>query len=205
MCEFPSSRPSTEDHCWDEIPSNINIHPNTQRYNGIVRGKNALTIESVADHDMKEIFYSWINGLWTGAKVLPKMSQFTRFSQVNSKNLACAKHSQNECTLRPDEIPRYIHSTMQKYPGIVRWISCWSMTFEGAPRFPKQQNDLSVQWPGKLITFSLGGSNTEMWYVFFPTHILDFSGRSRRESGCSPLPSLVLSFLFLERSLSWRQ
>ena len=125
----------------DEIPSNINIHPTTQRYPGIVRGKNALTVESVANHDMKEIFYSWINGLWTGAKILPKMSQFTRFSRVNAINLAHAKHSQNECTLRPDKIPKHIHSTMQKYPGIVRWISCWSMTLEGAPRYPKQQNE----------------------------------------------------------------
>ena len=168
----------------DEIPSNMNIHPTTQRYPGIVRGKNDLTIESVADHDMKEIFYSWINGLWTGAKVLPKMSQFTRFSRVKSKNLALAKHWKiPRLSARWDQVETWWNPKTYLFNDaetswnremkecFSSWISCWSMTFEGAPRFPKQQNeywisDLSVQWPGKLITFSLGGSNPEMWYVF---------------------------------------
>ena len=133
---------------------------------------------------MKEIYYSWINGLWMGAKVLPKMSQFTRFSRVKSKNLALAKHWKiPRLSARWDQVETWWNPKTYLFNDaetswnremkecFSSWISCWSMTFEGAPRFPKQQNeywisDLSVQWPGKLITFSLGGSNPEMWYVF---------------------------------------
>ena len=131
---------------------------------------------------MKEIYYSWINGLWMGAKVLPKMSQFTRFSPVKSKNLALAKHLKNstsECTLKPGwDLTKSQNIFIQRCRNI---LESWDERmlqqlnqllindlWRGAKisKTTKRISDLSVQWPGKLITFSLGGSNPEMWYVF---------------------------------------
>ena len=171
MCESPNSRPSPEDFRWDS-------------WRNPIKYKYSSNHAEVSWHrERKECFNSWISCQSWYERNLLQLDQWPLNGRKDfAKNVAIyaffsgKRHKSCSC----ETFAKWVHvetwqnpKTYSFYDAEISWNREMNQLLindlrRGAKisKTTKRISDLWVQWPGKLITFSLGGRNPEMWYVF---------------------------------------